>query len=140
MHLPDVFPNAIRDEELSRFQAAALGSADELDDAIVQDAGIRVTNASEGLVPVSRQEDLRFIKSQQNGLSREKERMIQGIQSQAQLGITSDSDAVQDVLSGFGEDINIPIIVDKAAPSASIRFAPSTLFLQAAKMLTDFYT
>jgi len=72
--------------KLYRFQQAALGSLDELCATAVPETALRA-----GLPG---QEQLRSIKSQQRSASREREKMIQGIQSGAEYPTTGhDSEA-----------------------------------------------
>ncbi|KAL8284658.1 hypothetical protein RB597_008496 [Gaeumannomyces tritici] len=71
-------------EQMYRFQAAALGSTEGLHNAILPEAGTRTVGILGGTVSgaeIPGQEQLRSIKAQQTGLSREREKAIQGMQS-----------------------------------------------------------
>ena len=79
-------------------------------------------------------------------VSREREKMIQGIQSQPDSNTTSHSEAVYSALNGFGEDdIDITpadseILARGTCPSTSIRFGPATSFLEAGRQLAKSFT
>ena len=58
---------------------------------------------------IPRQEQLKHIKSQQKSQSREREKMIQGIQGQPNVNTMAHSAAVYSTLHGFGEQ-NVDIM------------------------------
>lgn len=93
-----------------------------------------------------RQELVRSIKSQQKSLSRERERMIQGIQEPAKMKATGHRTAVYSVLNSFGED-EVEITssdsqtqVLERYPRTSIQFGPSTSFSEGGRQLAESYT
>jgi hypothetical protein len=79
-------------------------------------------------------------------VSREREKMIQGIQSQPDSNTTGHSEAVHSILSGFGEDdIDITpadseTLVRGTGPSTSIQFGSATSFLEAGRRLAELFT
>ncbi|KAG6978077.1 hypothetical protein FocnCong_v021441 [Fusarium oxysporum f. sp. conglutinans] len=79
-------------EQMYRFQATALDSTDDLRATVIPDHDAHILGGSISRAEIPRQEQLRSIKSQQNGLSREREKMIQGLQNQ--LGGTAAADGV----------------------------------------------
>ena len=139
-------------QKLYRFQATALCSIDDLCATIVPERGERTLNVpgqSFSGAEVPRQEHLRHIKSQQKSVSKEREKMIQGIQRVQQLpddNTTSHSAAVYSVLNGFGDqNVNITttdseILVQGTEPSMDIRFGASTSFSAAGRQLAELFT
>lgn len=86
------------------------------------------------------------IKSQQKSLSRERERIIQGIQEPAKMKATGHRTAVYSVLNSFGED-EVEITssdsqtqVLERYPRTSIQFGPSTSFSEGGRQLAESYT
>ena len=136
-------------QQLSQFQVAALHSADELHATIVQDQQLRtlrIAGGLSGIVDIPTQEQVRSIKSQQISLSREREKMIQGIQSQPSTNVTGHDAALYNVLNGFGED-NIDVTAtdleplgQPTGPSTTIQFGPATSFSEAGRQLTERFT
>ncbi|OAQ57458.2 ATP-dependent DNA helicase PIF1 [Pochonia chlamydosporia 170] len=121
-------------QELSRFQQSPLSSSCGLQSAIIPEPGPRRINISGRAffgTAIPLQSQVRAIKSQQICASREKEKMIQGIQSAA----------VRGELMGAGkEDIQVTGMgFEQTAAEASvgmqIRFGASTSFLEAGKSL-----
>jgi hypothetical protein len=92
------------------------------------------------------QETVRSIKMQQRSLSRERERMIQGIQGRADNGGTAHSAAIHSVLNGFGEEeVEITpaysdTLVPGRSPQTSIQFGPSSSFCEKGRQLGEAYT
>ena len=108
-------------------------SSEDLLATVVRERGTR-TISTPGRGPVDAdvpgQDKVKLIRSQQASASRERERMIQGIQEQAYSNAESHSAATYRVLNGFGED-DISIIpanseVEVRGPSTSLQFGPST--------------
>lgn len=132
--------------QLYRFEVAALSSTDELHATMISDYGTSVSGRSILGTNLPPQEQLRSIKSQQTSLSREKEKMIQGIQSQSDRYETVHDAAVYNVLSGFGEqDIRLAtadsgISSHNPGPSTSIQFGTSTSFLEAGRQLAEVHS
>ncbi|OAQ58651.1 ATP-dependent DNA helicase PIF1 [Pochonia chlamydosporia 170] len=139
-------------QQLCRFQQSSLCSSDELRARVIDERGVRRIELSGR--PFSRaeipaQKELRAIKSQQTAASRERERMIQGIQHVADnrdRATTNRSAAIEDVLNGFGEqDIRVTAAHPKgrsldSSPQAKVRLGPSTSFLQAGRRLVELFT
>jgi hypothetical protein len=97
-------------------------------------------------MPVPRQDKVKSIESQQSSASRERERMIKGIQEQAYSNADSHSAATLRVLNGFGED-DISIIpstpeaeIRPSGPSTSLRLGPSTSFSESGKLVAKALT
>ncbi|KAM4064129.1 PIF1-like helicase [Hirsutella rhossiliensis] len=94
-------------QELSRFQQSALSSSSEVQATILPERGPRRINIpgrafSGATIPP--QSEVRAIKSQQIRASREREKMIRGIQSLSTAPVTGRRAAVRGVLTGFGDD------------------------------------
>lgn len=92
------------------------------------------------------QEMVRSIKLQQRSLSRERERMIQGIQERADNEAMAHGAAMYSVLSGFGEE-NVEItpayletVTPGMCPRTSIQFGISSSFLERGRHLAELYT
>ncbi|KAJ3455199.1 hypothetical protein MRS44_013799 [Fusarium solani] len=87
------------------------------------------------------QDQVKAIKSQQICASKERVKMIQGIQNMAAAHGTDRSAAARSVLTGFGDgDIQMTAAdleetVDDADPRVEVQFGPSTSFLEAGKDL-----
>ncbi|KAH7248237.1 hypothetical protein B0J15DRAFT_468262 [Fusarium solani] len=87
------------------------------------------------------QDQVKAIKSQQIYASKERVKIIQGIQNIAAAHRTNRSAAAQSILAGFGDrDIQMTAadleeMVDDADPRVKVRFGPSTSFLEASKDL-----
>src|SRR2546429_2216526 len=136
-------------QKLYRFQATALRSTDDLRAMIVPESGERILNVPGQLfsgTEIPRQEHLRHIKSQQKSLSKEREKMIKGIQRQPDVNTTAHSAAVYSVLNGFG-DQNVHItatdsetLAQGSEPSMNIRFGASTSFAKAGRQLAESFT
>ncbi|KAK3391314.1 hypothetical protein B0H63DRAFT_390978, partial [Podospora didyma] len=131
--------------QLLRFQQATMDSSNELRAIVILERA--PTTSSQG-AGVPDQEQLRSIKSQQRSVSREREKMIQGIHSRPgpDRETTSHAAAVYRVLSGFGEEevdmteTGLERLVRGAAPSASIQFGPATSFTGAGRRLAESFT
>ncbi|OWT42276.1 PIF1 protein [Pochonia chlamydosporia 170] len=163
VRLIDVFRNAVGSgqittgskeistmvQELCRFQVASLCSTDDLRATVVIERGPRTLglrgHPSSG-AEIPRQEQVRSIKSQQISASKERERMIQGVQSLGSNNTTGHSRAAYSVLHGFGEDdISITAadsetVAGATGPSTSIGFGPATSFLEAGRQLAVSFT
>ncbi|KAM4063484.1 PIF1-like helicase [Hirsutella rhossiliensis] len=131
-------------QQLCRFQQSALASTAELQATMVTERGGRYINMpgqvfSGAAVPP--QDQVRAIKSQQTCASRERVKMIQGIQSMAPAHGTDRGAAARSVLTGFGEeDVQMTgAAAEETAGNAQagmeIRLGPSTSFLEAGKGL-----
>ncbi|OAQ60809.1 ATP-dependent DNA helicase PIF1 [Purpureocillium lilacinum] len=129
-------------QQLSRFQQASLGSAAELEAAAVPERGIRRIGLPGAVftgAAVPSQDQVRAIKAQQMSTSREKERMIQGIQSAPAVAQTDHGAAVRGALSGFGDD-NLEVAAtdtdeteEQAVAEMEVQVGPSSSFLAAGK-------
>lgn len=136
-------------QQLCRFQQVVLGSSDELRATVVSEGGTRTMSVAGGGwegTETPRQELVRSIKSQEKSLSRERERMIQGIQEPAKMKATGHRTAVYSVLNSFGED-EVEITssdsqtqVLERYPRTSIQFGPSTSFSEGGRQLAESYT
>ncbi|KAL8281707.1 hypothetical protein RB600_008933 [Gaeumannomyces tritici] len=137
-------------QQLYRFQVAALCSTDELRAMTVLERGPRtlsVPGRSYWGAGIPGQEQVRSIKSQQVSASKERERMIQGIQNQpSSSNTTGHSAALYSALNGFGEDdIHITAADSESlgrdtGPSTSIRFGPATSFSEVGRRLAESFT
>jgi hypothetical protein len=137
-------------QQLCEFQQVALCSSEDLLATEIHGRGTRTTNTLE-LEPtedadVPRQDKVKSIKSQQSSASRERERMIKGIQEQAYSNADSHSAATLRVLSGFGQD-DISIIpstpeaeIRPNVPSTSLRLGPSASFSESGKLVAKALT
>ncbi|XP_044715984.1 ATP-dependent DNA helicase PIF1 [Hirsutella rhossiliensis] len=131
-------------QQLCRFQQSALASTAELEASIVRERGGRRIDLpgrvfSGAAVPP--QDQVKAIKSQQTSASRERVKMIQGIQSMATAHGT-DRGAAERSVTGFGEE-GVQITAAEAEETAGnaeagmeVRLGPSTSFLEAGKGLT----
>ncbi|KAF5609188.1 ATP-dependent DNA helicase PIF1 [Fusarium pseudoanthophilum] len=69
-------------EQIHGFQATALDSTGDLRATIIIDHNEHILRGSMSRVEIPWQAQMRFIKSHQNGLSREREKVILGLQNQ----------------------------------------------------------
>ena len=122
-------------QDLCRFQQTSL-SAEELQSSVITQQTF--DNVA---IQIPAQEQLKSIKSQQASISRERERMIQGIQEHDHSA--SHNNAVRSVLSGFGEqDVhitdtdseNMPI---NTGPTTTVRLGPSTSYLETGRQVAE---
>ncbi|KAG7413173.1 ATP-dependent DNA helicase PIF1 [Fusarium oxysporum f. sp. raphani] len=92
------------------------------------------------------QEHVKSIKSQQTSASREKEKMIQGIQNQPDSDTAGHESAVCNMLNGFGEHEVRHTATDSETigrcvrPSTTIEFGSSTSFSEAGRQLSRSFT
>ncbi|XP_044717360.1 PIF1-like helicase domain-containing protein [Hirsutella rhossiliensis] len=135
-------------QELSRFQQLAFSSSSEFQAAILSERGPRRINipgrASSGAT-IPPQSQVRAIKSQQTCASREREKMIRGIQSVPPAEVTDRRAAVRSVLTGFGDDDILMTAADleetvEASAGMEIRLGASTSFIEAGKALVARFT
>ncbi|KJZ68709.1 hypothetical protein HIM_11900 [Hirsutella minnesotensis 3608] len=136
-------------QELSRFQQSAFSSSSEFRATMVPEGGPRRINmpgrAFSG-ASIPPQSQLRAIKSQQICASREREKMIQGIQSMATAPVGDRRATVRSVLTGFGEDdiamaaADAEETVAEASAGMEMRFGASTSFLETGKDLAARFT
>jgi len=131
-------------QQLCRFQQSALSSTAELQAIITPERSERrITTPGRVFsgAAVPPQDQVKAIKSQQICASKERVKMIQGIQNMAAAHGTDRSAAARSVLTGFGDgDIQMTAAdleetVDDADPRVEVRFGPSTSFLEAGKAL-----
>ena len=136
-------------EKLGRFQTTTLCSTDDLRAVIVSEGGERtlsVLGQPFSGAEIPRQEHLKAIRSQQKSLSKEREKMIQGIQRSPDVHTTNQSAAVYDVLNGSGDqDVHITatdseVLAQRVGPSMDIRFGASTSFAEAGRQLVQSFT
>jgi hypothetical protein len=120
--LIDVFRNAIASYEITAgsdyisailgelywFEGAALGLADDLRAARVLEHGTRaICILGRGLgsaAEIPGKEQVRSIKSQQSSISREREKIIQGIQSRTDGYETIRGESIYNTLDGSGSE------------------------------------
>ena len=133
-------------EQMYRFQATALNSTDDLRATVIPDHDAHILGGSISRAEIPRQEQLRSIKSQQNGLSREREKMIQGLQNQ--LGGTAAADGVA-AHSGSdrpGQQDDPTTHADQrgpsrdTGPSTGVMFGPSTSFCETGRQVAESFT
>jgi hypothetical protein len=136
--------------QLCEFQHAAVSSSEDFRATIVQEQAVRTIEAV-GWVPtmsgnIPGQDKVKSIKTQQASASRERERMIQGIQEPTILDARRDSAAMYRVLSGFGED-NISIVppnpnveARRSEPSMALQLGHSTSFRALGKQVAKAMT
>ncbi|KAJ4182050.1 hypothetical protein NW759_17757 [Fusarium solani] len=139
-------------EQLCRFQQSALSSTAELQATVMPERGERRISIPEGAFSgtvIPPQDQVKAIKSQQVRASRERERMIQGIQNMAAADKTEHSAAVRSVLTGFGEEDVQMTAADleetageagEGGPRMEVDFGASTSFLEAGKALAARFT
>jgi hypothetical protein len=132
--------------QMYRFQATALDSTDDLRATVIPDHDAHILGGSISRAEIPRQEQLRSIKSQQNGLSREREKMIQGLQNQ--LGGTAAADGVA-AHSGSdrpGQQDDPTTHADQrgpsrdTGPSTGVMFGPSTSFCETGRQVAESFT
>ncbi|KAM4066756.1 PIF1-like helicase [Hirsutella rhossiliensis] len=132
-------------QQLCRFQQSALASSAELRATVVTERGGRHISMPEQVfsgAAVPPQDQVKAIKSQQTCASRERVKMIQGMQSMAPAHGTERGAAARGVLNGFGEE-DVQMTRGEAEERAGnaeagmeVRLGPSTSFLEAGKDLT----
>jgi hypothetical protein len=131
-------------QQLCRFQQSALRSAAELQATVTPEGGPKRIDMPGRIYSGARvppQDQVKAIKSQQTCASKERVKMIQGIQNMASAHGTDRSAAARGVLTGFGEeDIQMTMadseeMAGDADPSVQVHFGPSTSFLEAGKDL-----
>lgn len=131
--------------QLCRFQQSALPSTVDLQATIVTErAGRHIMMPGRVFsgAAVPPQDQVKAIKSQQICASRERVKMIQGIQSMATAYGTDRGAAARSVLAGFGEEdiqmtcMDTEEMAGEADASVEVRFGPSSSFLEAGKDLT----
>jgi hypothetical protein len=134
-------------QQLCRFQQVALGSVDELRATILSEGVTRTMDVTGGTlegVYMPEQRMVKSIKSQQRSLSREKERRIQGIQTQVDEDRAGQSAAVYDALDGFGEDVEIPRAnFETLVPRCSrtrLQLGQASSFVEGGRQLGESYT
>jgi hypothetical protein len=122
-------------QQLLRFEQAAQWD-DQYSSQVVED-GVRTVSTSMSTsmsvspgTEIPGQDKVRAIKSQQMSLSKERDRMIQGIQREVDGNINEPNDVPTDSRS----------LVWSTGPSANIRFGPSTSFCEAGKQLAALLT
>ncbi|KAJ6436263.1 ATP-dependent DNA helicase PIF1 [Purpureocillium lavendulum] len=129
-------------QRLGRFQHSALGSSTELEAAAMRETGVRIINLpGEPFTgaPLPSQDQVRGIKSQQMSASREREMMIQGIQSGPSVAGADHSAALRAVMSGFGEDsievaaTDAPERYDARGTGMEVQIGSSRSFLAAGR-------
>ena len=136
-------------QRLCDFQEVTFGSLVELPPTVVREQGNMMASVlsgepTGGQLPEQRQ--VKMIKSQQASASRERERMIQGIQEHAYPNADTYSSAAYCVSNGFGEDeLNVVPAspgaeVQGNGPSATLQFGPSTSFDEAGKQVAELLT
>lgn len=133
--------------QLCRFQQSALSSTAELEATAVSERGLRQIelpgHAFSGAT-VPSQDQVKAIKGQQMSASRERERMIQGIQCASAAAGSDRRAGLRAVMSGFGEDdievsaAELDEIQDRqpeghAGAEMQVQFGPSASFLAAGK-------
>ncbi|KAM4067374.1 PIF1 protein [Hirsutella rhossiliensis] len=131
-------------QQLCRFQQSALRSTAELEATALIERGERRLSmpgrvfSGAALPP---QDQVKAIKSQQVSASKERERMIQGIQSTPAAWESDRRAALRRVMTGFGEDEVEMTMADSdetaidAGAGMDVQFGPSTSFLAAGKVL-----
>jgi hypothetical protein len=119
-------------QTLCRFQEVALWSMEDLRMTMLAHR-----EADHLSMDMPEQGRLRSIKAQQNSLSQEKERMIEGIQERSIVDTTGHDAAVYSMLSGFGEEdvqmtqTDSEIFARDRGPALSVQFAPAMSFSEA---------
>ncbi|KJZ69031.1 hypothetical protein HIM_11574 [Hirsutella minnesotensis 3608] len=131
-------------QKLCRFQQSAISSTAELAATAMLERGERRINMpgrvfSGAVVPP--QDQVKAIKSQQVYASKERVKMIQGIQNIAATHGTDRRAAARSVLTGFGDGdmqmtaADLEETVGDAEPSVEVHLGPSTTFLETGKEL-----
>ncbi|CAH0017208.1 unnamed protein product [Clonostachys rhizophaga] len=138
--LIDVMRNAISANEITAgskeifAMAAALESGDDLYSTVFPEAEARTVGILEGAISGAEtpgQEQLRSIKAQQAGLSREREKAIQGMQSRSNSRGREDGSTAEGDCTWPSRD---------AEPSTRIGFGPSTSFCEVGRLVADSLT
>ncbi|EGY20851.1 uncharacterized protein VDAG_02375 [Verticillium dahliae VdLs.17] len=114
-------------QQLSRFEQSVLRPMDELTAAVAN-----VADEAFAAADVPAQAQIRSIKSQQKCVSREKEKMIQGIQNRPDNATSGHGSAVGSVQEASS--------VQGSRASVSVRFGPSTSFSEAGRRLVSLFT
>lgn len=136
-------------EQMYQFQAAALGSTEDPHGAVLAEDATRIVSVLGGTVSgveTPGQEQLRSIKAQQTGLSREREKAIQGMQSGSGDGVAVHGATVQSRFDGPGQQDDPFVEVDCTCqspgtePSTRIRFGPSTSFCEVGRQVAESLT
>ncbi|EXL90209.1 hypothetical protein FOIG_16527 [Fusarium odoratissimum NRRL 54006] len=123
-------------EQMYRFQATALDSTDDLRATVIPDHDAHILGGSISRAEIPRQEQLRSIKSQQNGLSREQEKMIQGLQNQLGGTAAADGVAAHSGSDRLGQQDDPTTHADQrgpsrdTGPSTGVMFGASTSFCE----------
>jgi len=129
--------------QLHQFETGALSSDDELGATIFSEQG-RIPEGSDSPTDIPRQEQVRSIKSQQVSASREREKMIQGIQNQPDIDNIAQNGAPHGVFDGFGDQDLHVVTPDSdpgtTEPTVDIRFGLSTSFSAVRKQVAKTYT
>ncbi|KJZ69272.1 hypothetical protein HIM_11331 [Hirsutella minnesotensis 3608] len=131
-------------QKLCRFQQSAISSTAELAATAMLERGDRRINMpgrvfSWAVVPP--QDHVKAIKSQQVYASKERVKMIQGIQNIAATHGTDRRAAARSVLTGFGDEdmqmtaADLEETVGDAEPSVEVHLGPLTAFLETGKEL-----
>ncbi|KAJ6437985.1 hypothetical protein O9K51_09407 [Purpureocillium lavendulum] len=129
-------------QHLCRFQQSALPPAADIQSTLTTEPRERRIDMPGRVfygAVVPPQDQLKAIKSQQVGASKERVKMIQGIQGMAAAHGTDRSAAARSILAGFG-DGDIPMTeadleetASSGVPSVEVQFGPSTSFLAVGK-------
>jgi hypothetical protein len=136
-------------QQLCRFQQSALCSTAELQATVMPERGARRISMpgrvfSEAALPP--QDQVKAIKSQQMSASKERERMIQGIQSTPGVWESNRRAALRSVMTGFGEDDIAMTTADSDETAGDtdaemrVQLGPSTSFFAAGKELATWLT
>lgn len=135
--------------QLCAFEQAASGSPEDLTPFLNRERRNRTMHDLAGRHAgdsVPDQGKVKSIKSQQASASREREKMIRGIQDQAYNGGAENDAAISRVLNGFGEDdIAVPqrtsdVIIPTSGPLASVQFGRSTSFSEIGEQVAETMT
>ncbi|KAH8745553.1 hypothetical protein F5883DRAFT_385084, partial [Diaporthe sp. PMI_573] len=121
-------------EQMYRFQAAALESGDDLYSTVFPEVEARTVSILRGAISGAEppgQEQLRAIKAQQAGLSREREKAIHGMQSGPHGRGREDGSTAEGDCTWPSRD---------AEPSTRIGFGPSTSFCEVGRPVADSLT
>jgi len=129
-------------QQLCRFQQSARSSTADLEATVVVESELRRIRLQGGTftgAAIPSQGQVRAIKSQQMSASRERERMIRGIQNVPLTVQTDHGDALRSVFSGFGEDeIDVSAADNREASGFAdagmeVQLGPSSSFLAAGR-------
>ncbi|KJZ74132.1 hypothetical protein HIM_06363 [Hirsutella minnesotensis 3608] len=131
-------------QQLCRFHQSALCSTTELEASVIPEQGVRRVSmpgrAFSGIA-LPPQDQVRAIKSQQISASKERERMIQGIQTTLTARESDRRAALRRVMTGFGEDDIEMTLADSdgtasdAEAGMRVQLGPSTSFFAAGREL-----